>query len=268
MSRFAALLFIIALTGCASPEERLAERALRSGTDAYDADRFTEADSLFSTAPFDARALFNSGNSAFRDGRWSHAIERFRAAQHLDSAFDHRAHVPYNLGAAHLADARDADTTIVRLTRELGGLRIEGHDIAQDVSTFVLRDSLRRELVRLESSIDSSFAASIRWNKAALRVAPGDDDARLNLVLAQRAYDARKRAREARDERNKDKDAGKELSARARLIMQQADSLVEQYRFNKALDLLQQGLREDPSLKQKEEYMKKLETVTSAAQAS
>ncbi|MBK6343990.1 MAG: hypothetical protein IPF41_15780 [Flavobacteriales bacterium] len=180
----------------------------------------------------------------------------------------HHASVLYNLGAAHLADARDADSTIVRLNRDLGALRIEGSDIAQDVSTFVLRDSLRRDLMKLERSIDSSYAAAVSWNKAALRLAPADDDARRNLVLAQRAFDARRRAREAQDQRNKDKDANKELGVRALAIMQQADSLVEQYRFNKALELMQQGLREDPSLKQKEEYMKKLETVTNAAKAS
>jgi tetratricopeptide (TPR) repeat protein len=259
---------LLLLAACATPQERLAERALRLGASAYDANEFARADSLFASAPFDARALFNSGNSAFRLGQWGDAIGRFREAMHLDSAAEHRASVLFNLGAAHLADARDADSTVVRLNRDLGALRIEGNDIAQDVSTFVLRDSLRLDLVKLESSIDSSYAAAIRWNKAALRIAPADDDARLNLVLAQRGFDARKRARDARDQRDKDKDANKELGLRAQAIMQQADSLVEQYRFNKALELMQQGLREDPSLKQKEEYMKKLETVTNAAQAS
>ena len=259
---------LLLFAACSTPEERMAERALRLGASAYDAGEFLLADSLFTSAPFDARALFNSGNSAFRMARWGDAIERYRAAQHLDSAAEHHASVLYNLGAAHLADARDADSTIVRLNRDLGALRIEGSDIAQDVSTFVLRDSLRRDLMKLERSIDSSYAAAVSWNKAALRLAPADDDARLNLVLAQRAFDARRRAREAQDQRNKDKDANKELGVRALAIMQQADSLVEQYRFNKALELMQQGLREDPSLKQKEEYMKKLETVTNAAKAS
>ncbi|MFZ1693868.1 MAG: hypothetical protein WAT74_11765 [Flavobacteriales bacterium] len=262
------LIGMVVLASCATPEERLAERALRMGASAYDAEDYAKADSLFASAPFDARALFNSGNSGFRMARWSDAIARFREARHLDSSAAHRHHVLFNLAAAHLADARDADTSIVRLTRDLGALRIEGHDIAQDVSTFVLRDSLRLDLMRLESSIDSSYAAAIRWNKAVLRMNPGDDDARLNLVLAKRAYDARKKARDARDQRDKDKDKNQELSVRAQLIMQQADSLVEQYRFNKALELMHQGLREDPSLKQKEEYMKKLETVTNAAQAS
>ncbi len=50
-------------------------------------------------------------------------------------------------------------------------------------------------------------------------------------------------------------------------LVQRADSLVEQYKFNEALDVLEDGLERDPSLKKEEEYMKKLETVTDAATA-
>lgn len=263
-----ACIVTVALAACGSPQEQLAERALRSGAEAYDAGDFARADSLFALAPFDGRAVFNSGNSAFELLRWSDAILRYRDAAQLDSTRERQASFLYNLGAAHLAEARDADTSVFRLRRDLGGLRIGSGDIAQDVSTYVLRDSLRKELVRLESVIDSSYLAAINWNKAALRVDQKDDDARLNLVIAQRALAARQRAKDARDNRDKDKEKDMALSARARLIIEQADSLVEQYRFAPALDLMQKGLREDPSLKQKEEYMKKLETVMKAANAS
>ena len=67
---------------------------------------------------------------------------------------------------------------------------------------------------------------------------------------------------------DKDKDKDKELSARAQLIMKKADELVEQYKFDEALSVMQQGLKEDPSLKAKKEYMDKLDVVTKAARAT
>lgn len=259
---------LLLLAACGSPQERDAERALRLGAMAYDDGRFGQADSLYGLAPLDARASYNAGNSAFRLGHWSDAARRYAESMRLDTSAVNAARARYNLAAAHLADARDADTTIARLGREVGQLRMEGTDIARDVATFVLRDSLQRDLVRLESSIDSAYALAIRWNKAALRAAPGDDDARRNLIIARRAYEARQRAKEAARQGDKDRDKEQRLSQRAQLLMQQADSLVEQYRFRNALELLQQGLREDPSLRSKEEYMRKLETVNKAAQAS
>lgn len=262
--RAAAIIPLLALAACGTP----GERALRLGAEAYDEGAFARADSLFALAPDDARALFNRGNSAFRMGRWDEAARQFQAAMQLDSAAGRRAAAPFNLGAARLAEARHADTAITRLQRDLGQLRLEGTDIARDVATFVRRDSLRRDLVRLESTIDSAYAAAIRWNKRALRADPADDDARLNLAIAQRAFDARQRARRSGQDGQDKKDQDRQLSPRALILMQQADSLVEQYRFRSALDLLQQGLREDPSLKSKQEYMQKLETVTQAAQAS
>lgn len=263
-----ASLLLLLLTACRSPQERDAERALRMGAVAYDDSRFEQADSLFSLAPVDARATYNAGNSAFRLGHWPDAARRFAESLRLDTSAVNTSRACFNLAAAHLADARDADTTIARLGRDIGRLRIEGADIARDVATFVLRDSLQRDMLRLESGIDSAYAAAIRWNKAALRAAPGDDEARRNLVIAQRAYEARQRAKEAARQGDKDRDKDQKLSLRAQQLMQQADSLVEQYRFRNALELLQKGLREDPSLRSKEDYMRKLETVNKAAQAS
>ena len=257
----------VLLVACTTPEQRLAERALRMGAAAYDERAYARADSLFALAPFDGRAVFNAGNSAFEQLHWSDAIQRYREAAQLDTALAMQARARFNLGAAHLAEARDADSSTTRIRRDLGDLRTGSGDIAQDVSTFVLRDSLRHELMRLEGTIDSSYAAAMKWNKAVLRIDANDDDARRNLVIAQRAHADRQRAKEARDKRDQDKNKDQALSARAQLIIQQADSLVQRYRFQPALELMQEGLREDPSLKQKEEYMKKLETVMKAATA-
>lgn len=266
MKRIAHIVTVL-LAACGAPQERLAERALRMGAEAYDSKAFARADSLYALAPFDGRAVFNGGNSSFEQFRWSDAIQHYREASQLDTARARQASIVYNLGTAHLAEARDADTSAYRLRRDLGVLRIGSGDIAQDVAIYVQRDSLRKELARLESVIDSSYASAIQWHKAALRIDESDDDARRNLVIAQRALAARQRAKYAREKREEEK-KDMTLSARARLIIEQADSLVEHYRFEPALELLQEGLKKDPSLRQKEEYMKKLETVMKAANAS
>lgn len=256
---------LLALAACAAPDERAAERALRLGAAAYRQGDHARADSLFALAPHDARAVYNRGCAAFRAGRYADAIGHFRQAAALDSSTEQQRRVRFNLAAAHLAEARDADTTLPRLARDIEGLRIEGGDIARNVAVCVMRDSLQGERARLERTLDTAYAAAVAASKAALRLDPADDDARHNLVLAQRGAEARRRARQAGGDQDKPKD--QELGPRARLILQQADSLVDLYRFKPALELLQQGLKEDPSLASKKEYMQRLETVNQAAQA-
>ena len=49
--------------------------------------------------------------------------------------------------------------------------------------------------------------------------------------------------------------------------MQQADEMVERYEFTKALNLLRDALKTDPTLQQRQDYMNKLDVVTKAAAA-
>ncbi|WKZ67106.1 MAG: hypothetical protein QY325_04070 [Flavobacteriales bacterium] len=265
--RRAATISFLALIACGSPEERTAIEALRTGARAYADSAYARADSAFASAPWDERAVFNRGNANLMMGRYEQAIAHFKVAGTMDSSAREQSRIRFNLGSVSLAEARDADTSVLRMRRQLGQLRIEGQDIARDVATFVLRDSLTREADRLEGRIDSAYAAAIAHYKSALRIAPHDDDARHDLVLAQQAFAKRQRERAAREQRDRQKEKDTELGARARLIMQQADSLVERYRFRPALELLQKGLQQDPSLRTKQEYMQKLETVNEAAQA-
>ena len=78
---------------------------------------------------------------------------------------------------------------------------------------------------------------------------------------------AKKAAEENDKDQNKDKDKDKGLSERAKLIMQKADELVDQYLFKDALKVMNDGLKADPTLKQQQEYMHKLDVVTKAAEA-
>ena len=263
------LLYIAVVTvfGCGTAEQRLANRALRDGGIHYEDGAFAAADSAYARAEADHRCVYNRGNAAFRTGEWSDAIAHYTLAANMDSSTAAQARARFGLGNAHFAESRDADTTIPRVQRELAGIRVEGPDIAQKLSQYVLRDSLVREVALLDAQIDSSLAAAILSYKAALRFAPADDSLRFNLVLAQRQFALREAEKARRDGGNGDKDKDQALSARAKMLMQHADSLVEIYRFRDALDMLQRGLQQDPTLKSRKDYMDKLDLVTKAAGA-
>lgn len=255
----------MAVLGCGTAEQRLANRALRDGGVRYNESAYVAADSAYAQAGTDQRCVYNRGNAAFRLGSWSEAIAHYTTAAGMDTGATEQARARFGLGNAHYAEARDADSTIPRIQRELAGIRVEGQDIAEKLSKYVLRDSLIREVAGLDAQIDSSLSAAIANYKAALRHAPADDSLRFNLVLAQRQLALREAEKAGRNGGDGDKDKDQALSARAQLLMQHADSLVEIYRFRDALDMLQRGLQQDPTLKSRKDYMDKLDLVTKAA---
>lgn len=265
--RTAWYMVVILVAACGAPEERMAERALRLGVAGYNGSDFALADSLFTSAPEHERAVRNSANARYRLHDQSGAIAQLRKASAMDTSIVEQAIIRYNLGRVHLAEAMYADS-VIRLQREaLAGMRTDAPEIAARVSQVVMMDSVQRDVRRLDALIDSSLTQAIHGFKACLRIDPADDSARLNLAIAQRLT-AQRLGERGGDGDGGDKDKDQQLSARAELIMQRADSLVEVYRFREALDVLQQGLKQDPSLKAKKEYMDKLDTVTKAAQAS
>lgn len=257
---------VLLLASCGTPEQRIAERALRLGASRYHAGDFAGADSLFATAPGSERALRNRGNALFRAQNWREAIARLQEAALMDSSDAEQAIVQYNLGRTRLAEAEYADTLLREHGRALAGMRLDAPDIATRVNQVVVHDSLQREMHQLDALIDSSLMEAVKGFKGALRLDPSDDSARYNLAIAQRALALRSSGGSRDGSEGDDKDKDQQLSARAKLIMQRADSLVEEYKFRDALDILQRGLKEDPSLKAKKEYMDKLDTVNKAAQ--
>ncbi|MBK9196650.1 MAG: hypothetical protein IPO17_17040 [Flavobacteriales bacterium] len=265
--RNVSLIAVLLLVGCGSEQEQLVERALRHGAARYNDGQFTAADSSFAEAPLDERAVFNRGNANFRMRQWTSAIAHFREAAAMDSSRLEQDRARFNLGNAHLAEALLADTLARQQQELLDGIRVEGSDIATKVSQFVLRDSIQRDVQRLQALIDSSLTAALEGFRASLRNQPTDDDARYNFAYVQRLISRRPNAGDD-GSKGGDGDKDKELSARAQQIMKRAGELVEQYKFEEALSVMQQGLKEDPSLKAKKEYMDKLDVVTKAAKAT
>ncbi|MEO8591630.1 MAG: hypothetical protein ABI432_19770 [Flavobacteriales bacterium] len=263
-------LVIIAMMGlvaCGDPHERAVETALREGNARYSAEQFDAADSAYANGPSDARLLHNRGNAEYRLGVVDSAITHFSKAGEMAGNADDQARATYNLGDGRLRQAHWADSLAHAMDGTIGGIRIEGDDIARKVNAFVLRDSLQRMRDRLDHLVDSALTESAEQFKNTLRRTPHDEDARHNLALAQRLIAARPKNTNGAGGKNEE-DKKKELSERAKLIMKRADELVEQHKFQEALNVLEQGLKQDATLQKEKEYMDKLGTITKAASAT
>jgi tetratricopeptide (TPR) repeat protein len=258
---------LFALTACGTTPEQLVEQALRLGNTDYRASRYADAITAYSTAPTDHRTVYNRGDAHFRSEQWTEAIEQFTAAAGMAQTPREQARAQYNLGNARTAQAHWADSLSHRATEVMSGIRIEGDAIARKVSLIVLRDSLRQEQKRLEHLIDSALTAGSEAYKSALRLTPGDELARYNLAYVQGRIAARPKPPTDDDKKKQDQEKEKALTERAKLLIKRADELVEVHQFKEALEVLQEGLRQEPSLKQKEQFMQKLGVVTKAAEA-
>lgn len=259
-------LALLALGACGSPEQRLAERALHDGVLAHQDSAFLAADSAFAVAPGDPRVLYDRGVNMIALKDPAAASGYFEAAARLDSSAVRRMAF-YNLGNARLDDARQAESSVSRIRLEVGRVKPATDDINDRLRALVQVDSMQRTAERLDAGIDSSLLASMESYKATLRLDPANEDARHNLMLAKAAWSQRQKEKE-RQGRDKDDQQDKALTEKAKMLIQKADDLVEAYRFQEALQLLQDGLKKEPSLRSKKEYMDKLDLVTKAALAS
>lgn len=258
---------LILLVACGNPAERAAEQALREGESHYRAGQFEKADSVYAQASFDPRVAYNLGNTYFRQEQLDTAIKTFTRSIEGAATGPEQARAQYNLGNSWMALAYNADSLEKNGADKLSQIRIEGDDIALKVRQFVVRDSIQTELVALAHLVDSALAQGSEAYKNSLRRTPKDEDARHNLGLAQGMIAARVKEAAERATKDKKDDKDKGLSERAKAIMAKADELVEQYKFTEALKVMQDGLKTDPTLQQRQDYMHKLDVVTKAAQA-
>lgn len=266
MKRMAHIAVLLLATACGDAAQRAAEDALHEGAPPYREGRYVDAAAIYGAATHDPRVAYNLGNTFIKQHLPDTALRAYAQAIERGTNDADDAMSWYNMGNGWATLAHDADSMVDRGEELLKGMRIEGDDIAMKLRSIVARDSIQQDLQRLEHLLDSALAQSADAYKNTLRRTPADEDARYNLALVQKHIAMRvKEAAEKAKNQQKDKD--QELSERALKLMQQADELVDQYKFTEALKLLQDGLKTDPSLKQKQEYMNKLDVVTKAAQA-
>jgi tetratricopeptide (TPR) repeat protein len=260
---------MLALLGCGDPAERAVEEALHEGAEPYRMARYDSAATIYGQASFDPRVAHDLGSALYRQGLLDTAISTFEQAIASARNRSDQALAYYDLGNSWMGVSAKADSLDKDFGGQLSQIKIEGDDIALKVKQFVLRDSLRTFQRKVVHLVDSSLTQGAEAYKNALRNNPKDEDARHNLALAQQQIAARQKAAQAKSdqEKNKNKDKDKDLSEQAKRIMQQADSLVERYKFKEALGVLAMGLKKEPTLKQQQEYMNKLDVVTRAAEA-
>jgi len=257
---------VLLLVGCGTQQEREAETALHTGEEAYRDGRFSEAADRYAKAAFDPRVGYDLGNALYRQQLWDTAVSAFANASDALPKGPLKADAFHNLGNGWMERSAYADSLSTVMGKKASGVRIEGDDIGMKVRQVVLRDSMQRAVQQLQQLVDSALVQSASAYKNSLRLAPTDDDTRHNLALALHKIAAREKAANERNGGKNDED--KELSERAKEIMAQADELVEQYKFQEALKVMQDGLKEDPTLKNKQEYMDKLNVVNTAAAAT
>ena len=254
------------LSGCGDAAQHAAEEALHEGAAPYRDGRFEEAAATYAKATHDPRVSFNLGNALHRMQLTDSATKAYGMSEPALGDTLLRTAVRYNLANGWTTIALEADSGIARCDKELEATLIEGDDIAQKLRMAVARDSLVRVRQRLDHLEDSALLQGATAYKEALRLSPSDEDARYNLALVQQRIAKRRKEAEQR-EKDRQKDEDKALSEKALLLIKKADELVDLYKFTEALKVLQDGLKAEPTLQQKQDYMNKLDLVTKAAKA-
>lgn len=259
-------LAVLGLSACSGTGRHAEERAMRKGIDLHQQGEFEKAAASFSRAGNFPWASYDLGHSYYRMASMDSAVAAFTKASASNVSEEDLASVWYNLGNARLEQARLTDSTSQTLLARIVGINTKQVDIDQKLKLTLLRDSLRRERRRMEQLTDSALAQGVEAYAQSLRLQHRDEEARYNLAVALRRQAARRKAPDHSD--NKQKDEEKQLSERARILLEKAETLTDEYRFQDALDLLRNALQQEPSLSQRKDYMDKLELITKAANAS
>ncbi len=254
------------LAGCGDAAQHAAEKALHQGAAPYHDQRYTEAAAIYASATYDPRVAYNLGNALYRMNLPDSATKTFGMVPPSDADTALLVATRYNMANAWTTIALEADSAIAKCQEQLEHSLIEGEDIARKVRMAVTRDSLIHARQRLDHLVDSALIQGANAYKGSLRMAPADEDARYNLAFVQRWIAQRRKEAEQRRQ-DQEKNEEKTLTEKALLLMKKADELVDLYKFTEALQLLQEGLKAEPSLQQKQEYMNKLDVVTKAAKA-
>jgi tetratricopeptide (TPR) repeat protein len=94
--------------------------------------------------------------------------------------------------------------------------------------------------------------------KAAVKADAANIDARYNYEMLKRKLDEKKKE----DEKNNPKNKPPEPSAYAKKLKAQADALVAQFRFGEANTLMTEGAKKDPTVMHYQDFMTRLQDVT------
>ncbi len=216
---------------------------IRKGNKDYHEQSYQEAEKNYKKAIDpeikNYKAYFNLANAHYKqlDIVKSDSIYKISIDSSLSSTI--LSDVYYNLGNSLLMHYIMDDSLFTRIEKE-----------PQSIRNFIMKDSLSNKMNALIKESIESF-------KNALRNNPENDDARYNLAYAQHLLPNVPGGGE-QDKQNK-----KTIpSEYAKKLKNTADSLNNEYYFNSALELMQEGLKIDTTVKAFQKYIQRVDEVT------
>ncbi|MCC7506239.1 MAG: tetratricopeptide repeat protein [Saprospiraceae bacterium] len=106
MRRLLFFLLLLAVSAILPAHAQSPHQSLRKGDGAYDKKEFKKAEDAYRQAltksPKDPKALYNTGNTAYRQGNYADAVGLYTEAAQQAPDTDFKSDALYNLGNAHL----------------------------------------------------------------------------------------------------------------------------------------------------------------------
>ena len=202
---------------------------------------------LSATSQNDVRPLIEKGNSFYNKEDYRNAAVQYKHACQLDSlSFD----AWYNFGNAlckmnKYILATDAYNKAMKLTADK-----------------TLKANIFHNAGNMECD-QKHYAKAINLYKQALILNPTDEDTRYNLAFAQEEFRKEEEARKMLEKMNEQmkKDEKPKPSKFAEECMKKAMELVQQFKFEEALKLMQDSAKKDKTIDLFNDFIKKLEGI-------
>ena len=182
-------------------------------------------------------SIKKTGESAYQSGDYKSAINSFRLL--TDSLGVTEDPILLNLGNAYFQE-KDTTNAIQCYSRVTTSENDEFRSLA-----YQQLGVINKQKNKLKEAV-SDFKASLKSN-------PYNEDSRYNYELLKKLLD------EQEQQQQNDEDI--EPSEYAKKLKEQADKLAQQFLFEKALGLMQQGLQEDETVAAYNSFISKLNDV-------
>lgn len=129
-------------------------------------------------------------------------------------------------------------------------------NLAANAENKVIRSSAYQQL-GIEATRNQNLADAATYFKQALKSNPQNDAARYNYELAKKKLAQQKEE----EQQEQEQDEQIEPSEWAKELKKQAEMLVNQYRYQEAFNLMQEGLKQDPSVAAFNKFTERIQTI-------
>lgn len=202
---------------------------------------------ISATAQKDARPLIEKGNSYYENQDYKNAAVQYKHACQLDSlSYD----AWYNFGNA-----------LYNMQKYI--LATEAYDKAMKLtSDKKLKASILHNVGNI-SCDQGKYDKAVNLYKQSLLLNPQDDSTRYNLAFAQEKLKIQEMMEKLNEQTKKDKEKDKpKPSEFAEECLKKAQELVQQFKFEDALKVMQDGAAKDKSVELFNDFIQKLQGIT------